>query len=75
MINVTALLKFVELVLREEMKIDPTTPMTPEMGALVRDRGEQPALEAAALRRQLGEFHDLGRCSEFVVGPHRRRLR
>lgn len=75
MINIDAIIKFIGFVLREETRIDPTTPMTPEMGALVRDRGEQAALESAALRRKLGEFHDLGRCAEFVAGPHRRRLK
>ena len=75
MINIDAIIKFIEFVLREETRVDPSTPMTPEMGALIRDRGEPAALEAAVLRRKLGEFHDLGRCSEFVTGPHRRRLK
>jgi len=75
MINTSALMSVIRIILESEVDIDPTTPMTPEMGAMVRDKGEQRALEAAALRRKLGEFHDLGRCAEFTVGKYRRRLR
>lgn len=75
MINTVAILRVIRVILESEIDIDPTTPMTPEMGALVRDKGEQRALEAAALRRKLGEFHDLGRCAEFTLGKHRRRIR
>lgn len=75
MINIPAILKVIEAILHVEAEIDPSTPMTPEMGALVRDKGEQRALESAALRRQMGQFHDLQRCSEFVVSQHRRRVK
>lgn len=75
MINIDAVLRVVVEILDAEYENDPDTLMTPEMGATIRDHGATKALEAAALRRKMGEFHDLGRCAEFVVGKHRRRLR
>ncbi|MGA1354413.1 MAG: hypothetical protein ACO32I_06530 [Candidatus Limnocylindrus sp.] len=75
MINTAAVLKVLEIILSNEVEIDPDTPMTPEMGALIRDKGKDRALDAADLRRRIGEFTDLARCAEFTVGKHRRRLK
>lgn len=75
MIDAQAVLSAIADILTHELDTDPTTPITSEMGALIRDRGMTRALSAAALRRALGEFHDLARCADFTRGPHRRRLR
>lgn len=47
---------------------------TPDVGALVRDRGVHVAHQAARLRRQIGFLNDAANCSEFVLPKHRRRL-
>lgn len=51
------------------------TDLTADVGALVRDKGEHVALEAARLRRAVGFLADVGNCGEYVLPKHRRRLR
>ena len=48
--------------------------LTPDVGALVRDKGVHTALEAARLRRSIGFLTDVANCAEFVLPKHRRRL-
>ena len=48
--------------------------LTPDVGALVRDRGMHTALEAAKLRRSIGFLTDVANCAQFVLPKHRRRL-
>jgi hypothetical protein len=74
-IDITSVLDVIMDALSEELDVDHASLMTPEMGAVVRDKGVDRALAAAALRRGLGQFNDLSRCAEFVRGKHRRRLR
>ena len=52
-----------------------TNLITADMGALIRDRGTEVALNAAKLRRDLGAFSDLAYCAKFVRGAHRRRIK
>jgi hypothetical protein len=47
---------------------------TPDVGALVRDRGAHVANQAALLRRQVGFLNDAANCAAFVLPRHRRRL-
>lgn len=75
MIDTDAVLAVIADILTRELDIDPSTAMTAEMGALVRDKGPERALAAAALRRSFGQFHDLTRCADFALGPHRRRIK
>ena len=51
------------------------TDLTADVGALVRDKGEHVALEAARLRRAIGFLTDVGNCGEYVLPKHRRRLK
>ena len=51
------------------------TDLTADVGALVRDKGEHVALEAARLRRAVGFLTDVGNCGEYVLPKHRRRLK
>lgn len=48
--------------------------LTPDVGALVRDKGTHAALEAASLRRSVGFLNDVANCAEFVLPKYRRRL-
>ena len=49
---------------------DPTwnedTTLTPEMGALVRDKGPDVARTAAQMRRAVGFLHEMSNLAEFV---------
>jgi hypothetical protein len=49
--------------------------LTPDVGALVRDKGQHVALEAARVRQRVGYLHDVANCAAFVLPRHRRRLR
>lgn len=49
--------------------------LTPDVGALVRDRGTHKALEAARLRRNVAFLFDVANCAEFVLPKYRRRLK
>ena len=42
------------------------TTLTPEMGALVRDKGQAVARTAAQVRRSVGFLHELGNLAEYV---------
>lgn len=48
--------------------------LTPDVGALVRDKGVHTALEAARIRRSVGFLCDVANCAEYVLPKHRRRL-
>jgi hypothetical protein len=49
--------------------------ITPDVGALIRDRGAHVAINAAGLRRQIGFLNDVANCADFVLPKHRRRLK
>lgn len=48
--------------------------LTPDVGALVRDKGVHTALEAARVRRSVGFLCDVANCAEYVLPRYRRRL-
>lgn len=49
--------------------------LTPDVGALVRDKGMSVGLEAARLRQRIGFLTDVANCAEYVLPRHRRRLK
>jgi hypothetical protein len=49
--------------------------LTPDVGALVRDKGMSVGLEAAKLRHRIGFLTDVANCAEYVLPRHRRRLK
>jgi hypothetical protein len=48
--------------------------LTPDVGALVRDKGMSTALKAAQIRHRIGFLTDVANCSEFVLPKYRRKL-
>lgn len=49
--------------------------LTPDVGALVRDKGLEAALSAATIRQRVGFLTDVTNCVEYVLPKYRRRLR
>lgn len=52
-----------------------TVELTPDVGALVRDKGLSVGLEAARIRQRIGFLTDVSNCAEFVLPKYRRRIR
>ena len=52
-----------------------TVELTPDVGALVRDKGLSVGLEAARIRQRIGFLTDVTNCAEYVLPRYRRRLR
>lgn len=48
--------------------------LTPDVGALVRDRGMETALNAAKIRQRIGFLTDVANCAEYCLPKYRRRL-
>ena len=48
--------------------------LTPDVGALVRDKGMETALHAARIRQRIGFLTDVANCSKYVLPKYRRRL-
>ena len=72
-VAVDALLAAVESALLGYEKGE-TVELTPDVGALVRDKGLSVGLEAARIRQRIGFLTDVSNCSEFVLPKYRRRL-
>ena len=49
--------------------------LTPDVGALVRDKGMETALKAAQIRQRIGFLTDVANCAEYIMPRYRRRLR
>jgi hypothetical protein len=47
--------------------------LTPDVGALVRDKGMETALNAAKIRQRIGFLTDVTNCAEYVLPKYRRR--
>ena len=47
------------------------TTLTPEMGALVRDKGADVARTAAQMRRSVGFLHELSNLADYVETPEK----
>jgi hypothetical protein len=69
------LLKAVEAALLADDHAGGTGDLTADVGALVRDRGLETALQAARVRQRIGFLTDVANCAEFVLPKYRRRRR
>ena len=49
--------------------------LTPDVGALVRDKGLDIALASATVRQRVGFLNDVTNCSTYIRPRYRRRMR
>ena len=55
-----------ELERAQSAKWDDETTLTPEMGALVRDKGADVARTAAQMRRSVGFLHEMSNLAQYI---------
>lgn len=58
-----------ELERAQDARWSDDTTLTPEMGALVRDKGADVARTAAQMRRAVGFLHEMSNLAEYVDAP------
>lgn len=73
-IALQVLLNAVEDALLGEDHAGDKVELTPDVGALVRDKGLHTGLEAARIRQRIGFLTDVANCASYVRPRHRRRI-
>jgi hypothetical protein len=73
-IAVDLILNAIEKALLGDPQSGDTVDLTPDVGALVRDKGLDTAIKAAQIRQRVGFLTDVANCSQYVLPKYRRRL-
>ena len=74
-VAVDLLLSAVEKALTGDPEQGDKIDLTPDVGALVRDKGLETALNAARIRQRIGFLTDVANCAQYCLPKYRRRIR